>query len=62
MEVLYQLKKSFPNGRFWLKADATDVKICLQESLTGVWNGDSQLEPVIILLDKCHFSLETTKI
>ena len=46
IEALSQLKKTFPQGRFWIKADATDLKVCLQESVRGVWNGDSQLDLV----------------
>ena len=49
VEALSQLKRAFPDGRFWIKADATDLKICLQESVRGQWNGDSQLHPVSIL-------------
>ena len=29
-----------PSGRFWLKADGTDVKAALQEATKGEWNGD----------------------
>ena len=35
-------KKAHPNGRFWIKLDGTDMKRCLQESLDGQWNGDSE--------------------
>lgn len=35
-----ELKKSNPDGRFWIKLDATDVKGALMESGRRVWNGD----------------------
>lgn len=38
-----QLKDANPNGRFWLKLDATDLKGGLMESYKGVWNGDVDL-------------------
>ena len=38
-----RLKKAQPNGRYWIKADGTDIKPALQESLSGVWNGDANL-------------------
>ena len=31
-----QLKESNPTGRFWIKADAFDLKPALQESVKGV--------------------------
>ena len=34
------MKESNPTGRFWIKADAFDLKPALQESVKGVWNGD----------------------
>ena len=37
------MKTANPDGRFWLKLDATDLKEALMESLTGVWNGDVDL-------------------
>jgi len=37
------LKAANPDGRFWLKRDATDLKEALMESLLGVWNGDVNL-------------------
>ena len=37
------MKLANPDGRFWIKVDAFDVKACLQESVKGVWNGDVDL-------------------
>jgi len=38
-----ELVKCNPKGRFWIKADGTDVKAALQESLGREWNGDVDL-------------------
>ena len=38
-----QLKVSNPKGRFWIKVDAFDIKVALQESVKGQWNGDIDL-------------------
>ena len=38
-----QLKEVNPDGRFWIKLDATDIKAEIFESLKGEWNGDSDL-------------------
>ena len=35
-----QLKESNPDGQFWIKVDAFDIKAALQEFVKGVWNGD----------------------
>ena len=43
MVAFDQLKKANPDGRFWLKLDATDLKGALMESVSGVWNGDVDL-------------------
>lgn len=43
MVAFDQLKKANPEGRFWLKLDATDLKEALMESVSGVWNGDVDL-------------------
>lgn len=40
MAALHQAKKSHPKGRWWIKADATDVRKGLRESTRGVWAGD----------------------
>lgn len=37
------LKASNPDGRFWIKLDATDVKVAVMESGRRVWNGDEDL-------------------
>ena len=43
MAAVDQLQEANPNGRFWLKLDATDLKEALMESMKGVWNGDVDL-------------------
>lgn len=42
--ALKHLKEAHPNGRFWLKADACDIKSALQQSTRGEWNGDIDLD------------------
>jgi len=37
------MNKKFPNGNWIIKFDATDVKVSLQESIRGKWNGDVDL-------------------
>ena len=37
------LKKAHPNGCFWLKVDACDLKVALQESVRAKWDGDVDL-------------------
>lgn len=37
------MKLANPEGRFWIKVDAFDVKATLQETVKGVWNGDVDL-------------------
>ena len=37
------MKDAYPSGRFWIKGDGCDVKPALQQSVKGVWNGDSDL-------------------
>jgi hypothetical protein len=34
------MKASNPNGRWWIKADACDVRDGLRESVRGIWSGD----------------------
>ncbi|KAJ7371635.1 hypothetical protein OS493_024314 [Desmophyllum pertusum] len=41
--ALKHLKEAHPEGRFWLKTDACDVKSVLQQSVRGEWNGDCDL-------------------
>ena len=41
--ALDQLKTANPDGRFWLKLDATELKEALMEDFSGVWNGDVDL-------------------
>lgn len=43
LAALDLLKSSNPNGRFWIKIDATDIKHCIMESQRKVWNGDEDL-------------------
>lgn len=43
MAAFDELKEVNPEGRFWLKLDATDMKEALMESMRGVWNGDVDL-------------------
>ena len=37
------MKSANPDGRFWIKLDATDVKTAVMESGRRVWNGDEDL-------------------
>jgi len=43
VEAIKELKKAHPRGRFWLKVDACDIKVALQESVKGKWDGDIDL-------------------
>ena len=43
MEAIRKLTHSQCDARFWIKADATDVKAVLLESERGEWNGDVDL-------------------
>ena len=43
IEAVKELVKCNPKVRFWIKADGTDVKAALQESLRREWNGDVDL-------------------
>lgn len=43
MAAFEELKEVNPDGRYWLKLDATDVKEALMESMKGAWNGDEDL-------------------
>lgn len=43
MEALRQAAASNPNGRWWIKADACDVRKGLRESVRGAWAGDQDL-------------------
>jgi hypothetical protein len=40
MDVLHQLKRSSPDGIWWIKEDGCDLKECLQESKRKEWHGD----------------------
>lgn len=41
--ALTAAKKSNPNGRWWVKADGTDMKMGLLESVKNEWSGDCDL-------------------
>ena len=43
MEALKQAKETNPQGRWWIKADACDVRKGLRESMRGTWAGDEDL-------------------
>ena len=43
MEALRQAKKSNNDGKWWIKADACDVRSGLRESMRGEWAGDKDL-------------------
>ncbi len=36
-------KQRAPKGRWWIKADAFDVRMGLRESLRNEWSGDTDL-------------------
>jgi hypothetical protein len=40
VKALQDAKASNPNGRWWIKADACDVRDGLRESVHGIWSGD----------------------
>jgi len=41
--ALDALKSANPDGRFWIKLDATDLRVAVMESGRHVWNGDVDL-------------------
>lgn len=43
MEALKKLKEAHPNRRWYIKADATDMKTGLRETMRGEWSGDCDL-------------------
>lgn len=43
MKVLKQAKNSNPQGRWWIKADAFDVRKGSRESMRGTWSGDEDV-------------------
>ena len=43
MQALKKAKQSIPDGRWWIKADACDVRKGLRESMRGIWAGDEDL-------------------
>lgn len=40
MKALKQAKNSNPSGRWWIKADACDVRKGLMDSMKEEWSGD----------------------
>ena len=43
VKALQEAKASNPVGRWWIKADACDVRCGLRESVKGLWSGDEDL-------------------
>ena len=43
LEALTKAKQGNPKGRWWIKADACDVRMGLRESVCGEWSGDEDL-------------------
>ena len=43
VKALLAAKQQAPDGRWWIKADAFDVRIGLRESLRNEWSGDTDL-------------------
>jgi len=43
VEAIKEPVKAHPNGRFCLKVDTSDIKVLLQESVKGKWDGDIDL-------------------
>ena len=43
MEALKKLKEAHPNRRWYIKADAMDMKTGLRETMRGEWSGDCDL-------------------
>ena len=43
LEALRSAKKSNPEGRWWVKADACDIRKGIRQSMAGKWAGDEDL-------------------
>ena len=43
MGALKKAKQAIPDGRWYIKVDATDIKLGLRESMQGKWSGDVDL-------------------
>jgi hypothetical protein len=43
ISALKSLHEAYPNGRWWLKADGTDIQEGLRESMRNEWSGDVDL-------------------
>lgn len=48
MNALEKIKKNCPKGRWWIKADACDVRLGLRESVAGKWSGDENLDDGVL--------------
>ena len=44
VKVMEKLEVAIPDGKFWIKLNATDIKAALQKSTKEKWNGDSDLQ------------------
>ena len=44
VETLMEAKKRHPNGRWWIKTDACDLRKGLRESLSSVWAGGEDFD------------------
>ena len=43
IQSLKVAKEKIPNGRWWIKGDAFDIREGLRESLKNAWSGDTDL-------------------
>ena len=43
MKALEKAKEGIPTGRWWIKADACDVRNGLRERVRGTWAGDEDM-------------------
>ena len=43
VKTIKEHKKAHPHDRFWIKADACDIKVALQEFVKGKWDGGVDL-------------------
>ena len=61
MKALKSAHESNPCGRWWIKADACDVRNCkgLRESVKGKWAGDGDLDDGE--LEKCRAKYQNRK-
>ena len=59
MQALNNAYESNPCGRWWIKADACDVRQDLRESVKGKWTGDENLDDGE--LDNCRAEYQNRK-